>query len=312
MKRQTGSGDSRLILPLKGFCMGAADVVPGVSGGTMAFILGIYPRLIDAIKSFDLQFLKQIAAGRWRAAIEHTDMQFLVPLLLGIAAALMFFTRVVPLPSLIISHPELVYGLFTGLIVGSIVMLLRETGIRSGKDVLLMLAGVIGGYFIVTLVPMNTPDDSWFIFVSGAVAICAMILPGISGSFILLILKKYAYVFDAIGHFKLDVIISFGLGAVTGLLLFSRLLSWLLHRAYHGTLLVITGFLIASCWLLWPFQDRAYEVIRGKQRLVSSTPLIPDGIDTTVMASLALMLTGLVMVLVLHYISVNKQSSTTK
>ncbi len=292
---------SRLLLTLKGFCMGAADVVPGVSGGTMAFILGIYPQLIDAIKSFDLVWLRKLLSFELAASFRQAHFSFLLPLLGGIFIALLFFTRVISLPGLILSHPELVYGLFCGLIIGSIVILLGETKVKGMTDILLLLGGVIVGLVIVTLVPVTTPDASWFIFISGAIAICAMILPGISGSFILLLLKKYAFIFDAIGHFKFDVIIAFGLGAVTGLLLFSRLLSWLLHVAYHGTLLVITGFLIASFWLLWPFQERVYETIRGKQRLIESSPVIPASLDETVIFALLLMVTGVIVVMTLHW-----------
>ncbi len=292
---------SRLQLVLKGFCMGAADVVPGVSGGTMAFILGIYPRLIEAIRSFDLVWLRMLLRFDIAASCKQAHFAFLLPLLSGIILALLFFTRVISLPELILNYPELIYGLFCGLILGSIVILLQESGIRSIKDVVFLVAGAVVGLFIVTLVPVSTPEANWFIFLSGAIAICAMILPGISGSFILLLMKKYAYIFDAIGHFKFDVIIAFGLGAVTGLLLFSRLLSWLLHVAYHATLLVITGFLIASLWLLWPFQTRVFETIRGKQRLIESTPVFPNSLDETVVFSLLLVLTGVCMVLTMHW-----------
>lgn len=299
-----GTGLSRLreagLTAAKGFCMGAADVVPGVSGGTMAFILGIYPQLLAAIKSFDLEWLRRLSRLDLRGALTYPHLRFLLPLVAGIACALLFFTRVVPLPLLIHTRPELVYGLFFGLILGSIALLLRHIEHWSAGAFMQLGLGVILGFFLVTLVPMTTPDTPWFVFLSGALAICAMILPGISGSFILLILRKYAYVFDAVGHLDLGVLLPFGLGILTGLALFTRLLTWLLDSWYRATLLAINGLLIASLWVIWPFQDRVYELVGGKQRLIASTPLLPQQIDATTAGAFALMLLGVVMVLAIH------------
>ena len=224
---------------VKGFCIGAADVVPGVSGGTMAFILGIYRRLIDAIRAFDTSLVRLLLAGRFRDAIRHVDVSLLAPLTVGIFAALLFFTRVVPLPRLIESHPELVYGLFFGLIVASIVVLIRSLGAIRPREWVAGLFGVAVGFGIVNLVPVSTPDAPWFIALSGTLAISAMLVPGISGSFVLLILRKYAYVFDGIGRFDPAIVIPFGIGVVVGLVAFSRVLAWLIREWYRVTLLTI-------------------------------------------------------------------------
>lgn len=260
--------------------MGAADVVPGVSGGTMAFILGIYTRLIDAIKSFDSVWLNALLRFDIARALSRPHLSFLIPLGLGIITAIAFFTRIVPIPVLLRTHPELVYGLFFGLVVGSVVVLLRDLGWRSPAELIWLLVGMMVGGAIVTAVPTTTPDAWWFITFSGAVAICAMVLPGISGSFILLIMGKYAYVLDGIGHLDITVIAPFALGAMLGLVAFTRALSWLLHRFEREMLLVICGFLVASLWVIWPFQHRVYVIVRDKQRLLESTPLMPslDGI----------------------------------
>ncbi len=255
--------------------MGAADVVPGVSGGTMALILGIYQRLLEAIRAFDTTWLRLIAARRFREATEHVDILFLIPLGAGILGAILFFTRVVSLPQMVREQPEQIYALFFGLVVGSIIVLLRALGPMRWRDLTCLLAGTLLGLVIVNVVPFETPSDPWFIFLSGALAICAMILPGISGSFILLLLRKYEHVFDAIGHFDFAVILPFALGAVSGLMLFSRLLVWLLKHHYRITLTTIIGMLVGSLWLLWPFQARGYDVIRGKQQLVYSSPVWP-------------------------------------
>jgi putative membrane protein len=284
----------------KGVCMGAADVVPGVSGGTMAFILGIYQRLLEAVRAFDLRLLSLLWHGNFRGAVRHADLEFLLPLALGIFAALMFFTRVVPLPGLIQTHPQLIYGLFFGLILASVLVLLQEVG-RIGWDGVLVLAAGAGlGLLIVNLVPMETPETSLFVFLSGAVAITAMILPGISGSFVLLILRKYAYVLDAVGRLDFVVLLPVALGAMTGLVLFTRLLVWLLHRYYRMTLMLITGILLGSLWMVWPFQERVFETVRGRQRLLHATPIWPGHWGGADWVAVGLVAVGLALVLAIH------------
>jgi len=296
----------RLVLTLKGFCMGAADVVPGVSGGTMAFILGIYPTLLQAIRSFDIELLRLLGRGRLRQARDHAHLGFLIPLLLGDFAALLFFTRIVPLPQLIITDPEPVYGLFFGLIIGSIIILMRSMPPWRPIGWIQLLLGIAVGWYVINLVPVNTPETPLFVFFSGAVAICAMILPGISGSFILLILRKYAYVFDAVGRLDFAVILPFAVGAIAGLMVFSRILVWLLKHYYQATVLAISGILIASLWAIWPFQQRLYETVRDKPRLIASTPIWPTAWDGGIALSVALMLTGLVAVLLISHLAGRK------
>ena len=287
-------------LAAKGFCMGTADLVPGVSGGTMALILGIYTRLLEAIKSFDKDWLLCLFRFNIPCLWQRPHFHFLIPLLVGIACALVFFTRVIPLPKLIQTHPELIYGLFFGLILASIVILMREVKNYKPLDIVFVVAGTAFGLMIVNMVPVNTPDSSWFIFVCGAVVICAMVLPGISGSFILLLLRKYAYVIGALGELNFAVLIPFALGMVTGLVVFTRFLVWLLHHYYKQTLLTIKGILIGSLWMIWPFQERVYETIRDKPRLVSSSPMLPESFDMNLVYSALLMISGYVVVMVLN------------
>ena len=284
------------VLIAKGFCMGAADVVPGVSGGTMAFILGIYTRLIDAIKSFDVAWVGALLKFDFRTFFARPHFAFLIPLGLGLVSAVIFFTRIVPIPSLLKTHPEHIYSLFFGLVLGSILVLFDEIGWNSVTDGLHMLLGIVIGGVVVSAVPTQTPDTWWFIMASGAIAICAMVLPGISGSFILLILGKYAFVLDGIGNLKLAIIVPFALGAAFGLAAFTRLLSWLLHRFERPMLLIISGFLVTSLWVIWPFQQRQYISVRGKQQLLESSPIAPPWETITIEASF-LALLGLVIVI---------------
>ena len=295
-------------LVLKGFCMGTADVIPGVSGGTMAFILGIYQDLIDAIRSFDSRWFLSLLKLEFKESLSRPHFAFLIPLGAGIFLALMFFTRIIHLPRLLLDYPEQIYGLFFGLIVGSIIVLIRGMKGLRPYSYLWIIPGVLSGLLVFNLVPTQTPETAWFVFVSGALSICAMILPGISGSFILLILNKYAYIFNAIGYFKLSILVPFALGAATGLLLFSRVLSFLLTRYYAATILFISGLLLASLYVIWPFQERVYEIVRDKPRLVSSSPLLPQQLDQGVMLSLGLLLGGLVFVLFISHLSDDRRT----
>ena len=259
-------------LYLKGFAMGSADVVPGVSGGTLSLILGIYSRLIFAIKSVDLKAIGQILTLHWADAFLRIHWMFLISVFLGGVSAVYFFTTVVPLPVLIHSHPEFIYGLFFGLIAGSILILLWAIGNVGWREAIIVLLGFAAGLRVVTMVPTETPETAFFVFVSGSLSITAMVLPGISGSFILLILRKYEYILGNIALLGTDrfmeafvVLIPFGLGMITGLVLFVRLLSWLLKRFHILTLCLLVGFMAGSLYVVWPFQDREYrEIIESR------------------------------------------------
>ena len=255
-------------LIIKGFLMGSADIVPGVSGGTLALITGIYHRLIYAIKSVDSKVVKHLFKLRFNKVFEYFHWKFLLLLFSGIILAIIFFTRIVPLQVYMFTHPELVYGLFFGLILGSVFLLIAELDQkdRNIKALFPLLIGSAIGFWVVTLVPAETPVTFWYVFASGAIAICAMILPGISGSYILLIFRKYDYVLSQLGAIgsgetvqALINLLPFVIGAATGLILFSRALSWLLNRYYSITLLILIGFLIGSLYVIWPYQDREYE-----------------------------------------------------
>lgn len=267
-------------LIIKGFLMGSADVVPGVSGGTMALITGIYDRLIYAIQSVNKEFVTSAFRFRLKKALEIFHWKFLLLLFTGIICAVLFFTKVVPLQVYMFTHPEVVYGLFFGLIVGSIFLIVMEVAPdkRGWKNILPLAAGTLVGFWIVTLVPTQTPETFWFVFASGALAICAMILPGISGSYILLVLRQYDYILTQISNLgtaeTVDAVLNlapFFIGAAVGLMLFSRVLSWLLNNFHAGTLLVLIGFLIGSLYVIWPYQDREYQEIVRSTRIAEYT-----------------------------------------
>ena len=297
MQGNRGYLKERVILVAKGFCIGTADIIPGVSGGTMAFILGIYREFIAAIKSFDLAALTALLRLDFREAAARPHFGFIVPLLIGIVAALLFFTRVVQLPQLLLDYPEQIYGLFFGLIAGSILVLLKDLDGSAGKEIIAVIAGAVSGYIVFNMVPVQTPEAGWFIFIAGALAICAMMLPGISGSFVLLILNKYVYIFTAIGYFKVSVLLPFAGGALAGLVFFSRLLSYVLERWYRVTVVFITGLLLASLTVIWPFQERVYETIGDNTLLVDTHPVFPANLTGPVLISCILILCGIAVVL---------------
>ncbi len=241
-----------LLIFLKGMGMGGADVVPGVSGGTIALIAGIYERLLNAIRSVDLDALKMLLRFQWKAFWIKIDGSFLLPLILGIFTSLITLARLIKF--LMTDHPIPLWSFFFGLILVSAFWVLKEIKQWKPGVVIFLVAGFIIAFLITTLTPAETPDGTWFIFLSGAIAICAMILPGISGSFILLILGKYEFILEALNERDLVTIGIFALGCITGLLSFSRVISWLL-RHYHGiTIALLAGFMLGSLNKVWPWK----------------------------------------------------------
>ena len=242
-----------LLVCLKGIGMGAADVIPGVSGGTIAFMTGIYEELVGSINNINGAAVKLLFKGRFREFWKHINGTFLVSLIAGILISIMSLAK---LMTYLLSHlPVPTWAFFFGLIVASSVFILRDIKDWKLKDGVMLVLGVVLGMVVCTLSPTETPDALWFIFLSGAIAICAMILPGISGSFILLILGKYEFMLSTLTKILsgdgvlLDfaVVVIFVLGALVGILAFSRFLHWLLARYHRSTLLVLAGFIIGCC-----------------------------------------------------------------
>ena len=252
-------------LLIKGFIMGSADIVPGVSGGTMALILDIYERLLNAIKSVDVTTIKNLITFKWKVAFSQIHIFFLAVLFSGIVSAGLFFTKVVPLQVYMFTHPEIVYGLFFGLIVGSIYILIKTLQQFGLKEVFSLICGIGFGLWIITLVPTDTPENPAFVFLTGMIAISAMILPGISGSYLLLIMRKYDFLLSNISLIGTEDTVTaiiniapFTLGSLVGIALFSRFLSWLLGKFHSQTISVLIGFLIGSLFVIWPYQHREF------------------------------------------------------
>ena len=240
------------VVVINGACMGAADVVPGVSGGTIALLMGIYQRLIDAIHSV-LPALPLLLKGRLRLFWRSIDGTFLALLFGGILLSVLSIAKL--MTWLLETHPVQVWSLFFGLILASSFFVLKGVGKLRIQHLLAMVAGIAAAAAISLLSPAETPDAWWFIFLSGAIAICAMILPGISGSFILLLLGKYEFIMQAVTTMNVPVLMLFAAGAVVGLLSFSQLLSWLLKQYYATTLSLLSGFMLGSLVKVWPWKE---------------------------------------------------------
>lgn len=241
--------------------MGAADVIPGVSGGTIAFIMGIYDEFVGAIASIDAEAVKMIFKGRFRDFWKHINGNFLLSLVIGIGVSVISLAGLMQM--LLNEHPIQTWAFFFGLIVASSMFILRGISGWRFKDFIMLVLGLVLGVTVCTLSPTQTPDALWFIFLSGAIAICAMILPGISGSFILLILGKYQYIMACISNLVAGVDFGrnalilgvFMIGAVVGILGFSKFLHWLLARWHRSTLIVLAGFIIGSLVKVWPWSN---------------------------------------------------------
>lgn len=242
-----------ILLYLKGIAMGSADVVPGVSGGTIAFITGIYERLLDAIRSINLEALQLLRQFKLKELWQHIDGTFLVVLFAGIGTSVLSLAKVIT--HLLSEYPIQVWSFFFGLIVISALIILREIKKWSPGVFVAIVVGIVTAYFITSATPAETPEASWFMFIAGAVAICAMILPGISGSFILLMFGKYEYVLTALKEFRLGDIAFFALGCIVGILSFARLVGWLFKKFHNITVGVLSGFMIGSLNKVWPWKE---------------------------------------------------------
>ncbi len=295
------------LLAAKGFAMGTADIIPGVSGGTVAFITGIYGQLLAAINSVDVAALKRLLAFDVKGLLAHVHLRFLAVLLFGIGAAVVSTARV--MHYLMHTHPVPTWSLFFGLILASAWVVGREVeDALKPQNIAAVVLGAVGAWLFVGLIPVQTPNAPWFLFVSGAIAICAMILPGISGSFLLLILGKYAYITGAIkapfADGSLLIIATFGAGAVVGLLGFSRVLGFLLARFRPLTMAVLTGFMIGALRKVWPYKETLESVvIRGKVHVLREQNVLPEAFDSQAMLALGLAVVGLVGVIVLERIA---------
>lgn len=288
--------------------MGAADVVPGVSGGTIAFITGIYEELLGSIAKIDIEALKLLSKFQIKAFWERINGTFLLVLVSGILLSIFSLARLITF--LLEAHPIPIWSFFFGLILISCFLVIKEIKEWSWKVVLGFLVGTAVAFYITIASPTQTSNELWFVFISGAIAICAMILPGISGSFILLLLGKYAYIFSAIKEMNIAVIIVFGIGCITGILTFSRGVSWLLKNYYNTVIGILAGFMIGSLNKIWPWKiTTSYRMnsegvqVPFMEKNITPTQFVEiTGNDPQVLYAILLALVGIVLVIVIEKI----------
>ncbi|UCG63999.1 MAG: DUF368 domain-containing protein [Deltaproteobacteria bacterium] len=290
-----------LVLAIKGFCMGAANVVPGVSGGTMALILGIYEELIHAIRSLNLRFLRLIALLKIRKAFSSVSWPFLLAVGLGVLVATLSLAEA--LSWLLFAYPVVVWSFFFGLILSSIFTVGRVVREWRIPTFVATGAGAIGAYFLFGMIPVATPNAAWFLVLSGFLAICAMILPGISGAYILVLLGKYHYTLEALNNRDFQTLFLLTVGAVVGLLSFVRVLDWLLKRYYDLTMAILIGLMLGSLRRVWPWKETLTTFIdsHGNEVPALQVNILPPGLDTEVVLAFLFMLLGFAVVVALNY-----------
>ena len=281
--------------------MGAADVVPGVSGGTMALILGIYEELIKAIHSFNFNFLRLIALLKIREALSSVSWPFLLAIGLGILSAI--FSLAKALSWLLDNHPVILWSFFFGLILSSVLTVGRVVKEWRMPTFTAIGLGAVAAYLLFSLMPAATPNAPWFIFLSGFVAICAMILPGISGAYILVLLGKYHYILDAVNNRDILTLLILTAGALVGILSSVRVIGWLLKRYHDLTMAVLIGLMLGSLRRIWPWKETLTTFFDSHGREIPALQInvLPPSIDVEVGLALLLMFFGFIVVFSLNY-----------
>ena len=279
-----------------GFAMGSADLVPGVSGGTMAFILGVYEDLLNGIKSFNLKAVRLALALRIKELQAHVPLRFLIALGLGIGSAVLLLSRFL---STTLDDPTgriYLFAFFFGLVIASIIAIGGKIK-WSAQTGLTLVIGAVAAFAIVNLAPASAEANPLNLFIAGMIAICAMILPGISGSFILLIMGHYDNVLGAVSSHDFVTVAIVGAGCVVGIVIFSRVLSWMLKRYYQPTVAALVGFMIGSLWKVWPWKECVLSDVdrHGDLRCLQEVNLLPQA-DSDLLIVGGLLIGGFILV----------------
>ncbi len=300
-----------IVLFIKGFVMGIADLIPGVSGGTIAFITGIYSDLLSAISSVNSNVVSLVLKGEITQALKQIHLKFITILLSGILFAIFSLAHL--MHYLMTNHQEYMYALFMGLILASTIYLFKEVKqIKKLTNLISLSLGIIFAYVIIGLIPVETPQAYWFIFLCGIIGIVAMILPGISGSFLLLVLGKYEFITGAVKNvFVLEnfiILVIFTSGTVTGLLSFSKLLNYFLKRHNEITMSFLLGVLIGSLRKLWPWKEVTLTVeVAGKTKILQEANILPNAFNLEVFFAIALIVGGFLVTFQLEKMNKSKE-----
>ena len=299
-----------ILLYFKGIGMGAADVVPGVSGGTVAFITGIYDELLHSINSVNLEALRLLTKLEFAEFWKKINGNFLATLFAGIATSLLSLAKV--MTYLLEHRPIQIWSFFFGLILISAPLVLREIKKWNIAIVVTFFVGAGIAYAVTVISPTQSPEAIWFVFFAGSLAICAMILPGISGAFILLLIGKYQYMVNALLSFNIPVILIFMAGCVLGLASFAKFLSWVLDKYHSATVALLAGFMLGSLNKVWPWREVLEYVTnsKGEQVPAFDKSILPwhffttTGKDPQVFQAILMMALGVFIVVLIEKIAV--------
>ena len=288
-------------LTLKGFAMGAANVIPGVSGGTIALITGIFERLIDAIKSFDGTAIKLLFTGKIKDLIKHVDLYFLISVFFGMVTSVVTLAKL--LEYLFINYPVFVWAFFFGLILASVYFVGKTINKWNISVIIPFIIGTALAVAISTLNPATQNDAFFYLVICGVVAICSMILPGLSGSFILILMGNYELVMiQAVNNVDIGILVPVMIGAIGGLIAFSHVLSWIYKKYKDQTISTLTGFILGSLSILWPWKNEIYLldqagnfVLKNGEKIIQgSTKYIPEVFNTEIIIAVSLMIAGII------------------
>ena len=279
--------------------MGVANVIPGVSGGTIALLTGIFERLINALKSFDVEAVRLLLKFKFKEFAQHVDFGFLVAVFLGVGVSIVSVAKL--LEFLFQSYPVYVWSFFFGLILVSVWFVGKSIGKIDVPAIISFAAGAVVAFGLSVMNPATENTAFWYLIICGAVAICSMILPGLSGSFVLILMGNYQLIMIyAVSHFDMKIIVPVAIGVVVGLLAFSHFLSWLLSRYARQTMAVLTGFIFGSLGTIWPWKNPVYLMQDGAEVLKNGKPIIqsyqmyfPQEFSAEVVVAILLMIAGM-------------------
>jgi len=281
-----------LIYLLKGIAVGVANVIPGVSGGTIALITGIFERLINSLKSFGLTALKLLFAGKWNAFVEKTDFYFLMSLLIGVALAIVSLARIFDF--LFHHYPVYIWSFFFGLILASVYFVGKTVEKWNIPVIMTFTVGTLIALMFTFLTPATENNNFFYLVLCGVVAVCSMILPGLSGSFVLILMGNYQLIaIEAINNRDLGILLPVALGAGVGLVAFSHLLSWVFKRFKDQTIAGLTGFILGSLGVIWPWKDPIIQLFGEKEKIVGYIYQLTH-LNLEFVVALALIILGIV------------------
>ncbi|MFP4662805.1 MAG: DUF368 domain-containing protein [Bacteroidales bacterium] len=292
---------------LKGMAMGAANVIPGVSGGTIALITGIFERLINAIKSFNLQALKLVLKGDFKGFARHVDFFFLAFVLFGIALAILTIAKL--FDYLFEHYPIHIWAFFFGLVMASVYFVARRIEKWNWAVVLNFIIGTAAAISISLLTPAAGNSAVWYVMICGMVAACSMILPGLSGSFVLILMGNYQLIMiDAVNNMRMDILIPTVLGAGIGILAFSWILSWVFKKYRNQTIALLSGFIMGSLGILWPWKNVISETFNGEIKAVGYEWYLPQ-INAEFAVAVVIIIAGFVSIWAMEYAASEKEAA---